>query len=55
MLMRKGKLDNGRRFLTASSITAMEKNRMKEGVDPAPQLHLNHKLMSCPCMEGAGS
>ena len=35
MLMNKGKLDDGQRFLSSSSVTALEKNRMKEGADPA--------------------
>lgn len=38
MLMRKGKLDDGQRFLSSSSVTALEKNRMKEGVDPVNYL-----------------
>ncbi|CAE7199160.1 unnamed protein product [Symbiodinium natans] len=38
MLMHKGKLDDGRRFLSPSSVTALEKNRMKEGVDPVNYL-----------------
>ena len=44
MLMRKGKLDDGQRFLSSSSVTALEKNRMKEGVDPVAQLHEAHPL-----------
>ena len=52
MLMHKGKLDDGRRFLSPSSVTALEKNRMKEGVDPAPSLNMltmTAKYATNPC------
>mmetsp|Transcript_34958 Transcript_34958/g.65114 ORF Transcript_34958/g.65114 Transcript_34958/m.65114 type:complete len:152 (-) Transcript_34958:390-845(-) len=38
MLMHKGKLDGGRRFLKAASVMQLEKNRMKPGVEPVNYL-----------------
>ena len=44
MLMRKGQLPTGQRFLKASSITQMERNRIKEG-DKAPWLKFSRSTL----------